>query len=99
MLGGYWLRVKSVVKTRTTVKRSVKVRYFAVLKEERGLGEETLDTEAETILDLYDELQARYGFGLPSSKIRVALKDEFVSFDTKIQDQADIIFVPPVAGG
>jgi sulfur-carrier protein len=88
-----------VVMTSKTVKRSVTVRYFAVLKEERGLAEETLDTAAETLLDLYEELKARYSFALPSSRLRVALKDEFVSFDTKVLDQAEIIFVPPVAGG
>jgi len=88
-----------VVMTSKTVKRSVTVRYFALLKEERGLAEETLETAAETLLDLYEELKARYSFALPSSRLRVALKDEFVSFDTKVLDQAEIIFVPPVAGG
>jgi len=88
-----------VVMKSDTLQKSVKVRYFALLREERGLGEETINTQAETLLDLYEELKGKYGFALPSSQLRVALKDEFVSFDTKVQDRADIIFVPPVAGG
>jgi sulfur-carrier protein len=99
MPGSYGPRVKSVVMTTNAIKRSVKVRYFALLREERGLGEETIDTSADTLLDLYQELQSTHGFALPASKLRVAIKDEFVSFDTKVEDQADIIFVPPVAGG
>jgi len=87
-----------VIKT-STVTKSVKVRYFALLREERGLAEETIETQAETLIDLYEELRARHGFALPASQLRVALKDEFVDFDTKIPNHADIILVPPVAGG
>ncbi len=87
-----------VIKT-NAVTKSVKVRYFALLKEERGLAEETIETQAETLLDLYEELRARHGFALPASQLRVALKDEFVAFDARVADQADIILVPPVAGG
>jgi molybdopterin converting factor small subunit len=85
--------------TTKTMIKSVKVRYFALLKEERGLADETIETKAETLLALYEELKARHSFTLPAAQLRVALKDEFVSFDTEVQDQADVIFVPPVAGG
>ena len=87
-----------VIKTSATIK-SVKVRYFALLKEERGLGEETIDTAAETIFDLYEELRARWGFALEAGALRVAINNQFVGFETKLCDQVEIIFVPPVAGG
>ncbi|MBS2009371.1 MAG: MoaD/ThiS family protein [Cyanobacteria bacterium SZAS TMP-1] len=79
--------------------QSVKVRYFALLKEERGLSEETIETSAATLRDLYQELQARHHFALGIDQLRVAVGDNFVDFDWKIQDQNVIIFVPPVAGG
>ena len=79
--------------------KTVKVRYFALLREERGLSQETLETGAQTLGELYNELQARHGFALALKQLRVAVKDEFVSFDTKISDHDDVIFVPPVAGG
>jgi len=79
--------------------KTVQVRYFAVLKEERGLGEESVQTEAETILALYEELKTKYNFVLPASRVRVAVKDEFVDFDSPLEDQSEIILVPPVAGG
>jgi sulfur-carrier protein len=87
-----------VAKTSTSVK-SVKVRYFALLREERGLAEETIETAAETLLDLYEELKARHAFALSADRLRVAVGDEFVAFDTSIKDNSEIIFVPPVAGG
>ncbi len=90
--------IKTNSKNDTAIK-SVTVRYFALLKEERGLGQETIETTAETVLDLYEELRARWGFALEAGRLRVAIKDEFVGFETKLCDQAEIIFVPPVAGG
>jgi len=79
--------------------RSVKVRYFALLKEERGLAEETIETRAESIADLYKELQARHKFALRAEQLRVAVGDDFVDFSSPLNDDDVIIFVPPVAGG
>ncbi|MBU6450506.1 MAG: MoaD/ThiS family protein [Cyanobacteria bacterium REEB67] len=79
--------------------KSLKVRYFALLREERGLAEETIETTAPTLRALYEELRGKHGFALPVERLRVAIKDDFVSFDTAIEDQCEIIFVPPVAGG
>jgi molybdopterin synthase sulfur carrier subunit len=92
------VEIKTIVDAVKTMK-SVKVRYFALLREERGLADETLDTSAYTLLDLYDELKATHGFALPASQLRVAVRDQFVSFETPLQDQDEIVFVPPVAGG
>ena len=44
----------------------VRVRYFAVLRDQRGLGEESVATEASTAAELYEELARRHGFTLPA---------------------------------
>jgi len=79
--------------------RSVKVRYFALLKEERGLAEETITTGAPTLLDLYIELQQRHNFALPAEQLRVAVDDAFVDFASPLREGDVVVFVPPVAGG
>jgi molybdopterin synthase sulfur carrier subunit len=81
------------------VNTTVRVRYFAILREQRGLGEETLTTEAATAADLYDELRARHGFMLPSERLRVAFNDDFRPWTTPLRDGDTLVFIPPVAGG
>ena len=79
--------------------KTVRVRYFALLREERGLVEETIVTKAATLRQLYDELRDKHGFALTSDQLRVAIKDAFVDFESACAEGSEIIFVPPVAGG
>ena len=37
--------------------KAVRVQYFAILREQRGVAEESLETEAATPADLYDVLR------------------------------------------
>jgi molybdopterin converting factor subunit 1 len=79
--------------------KNVRVRYFAVLREQRGLAEESLGTEALTAGELYAELRARHGFTLPAERVRAALNDEFASWSATVRDGDVLAFIPPVAGG
>lgn len=78
---------------------NVRVQYFAILREQRGLTEETLATAAATPAALYDELRARHRFTLPGERIRAAVNDEFVAATTPLRDGDRVVFIPPVAGG
>jgi len=75
------------------------VQYFAILREQRGLGQETLETSAATPDALYAELRARHGFTLPGDRIRAAVNDTFVAGDAPLHAGDRIVFLPPVAGG
>ena len=75
------------------------VQYFAILREQRGLTQETLTTAAATPTALYAELHARHGFTLPADRIRAAVNDEFVSASAPLHDGDRVVFIPPVAGG
>jgi molybdopterin converting factor subunit 1 len=75
------------------------VEYFALLREERGLDREELETEARTPGELYDELRARHGFRLSAAQVRVALDGEFARMDAPLHEGAEVVFIPPVAGG
>ena len=81
------------------MKKSVRVSYFAILREQRGLGTEEVSTEAATAADLYEELRARHGFTLPGSRVRVAVNDDFRPWTVALGDGDSLAFLPPVAGG
>jgi len=79
--------------------KTVKVRYFAVLRERRGLSEETLETTCETVGELVNELVGSLRLGLPVSLIRVAIGTEFVDDNAPIESGMELVLIPPVAGG
>jgi molybdopterin converting factor small subunit len=81
------------------VKKTVLVRYFAMLREQRGLAEEEVSTAAATAKELYDELRGLHGFTLPAGRIRVAINDEFGPWSSDIRSGDALAFLPPVAGG
>jgi sulfur-carrier protein len=78
---------------------SFSIRYFAILREQRGLDRETLATAAGTPRALYDELRTRHGFTLPADRVRAAVNGTFVSADAPLKGGEEIVFIPPVAGG
>jgi molybdopterin converting factor subunit 1 len=78
---------------------TVNIQYFAILREQRGLARETLATPAATAAALYEELRARHGFTLPVDRVRAALDEEFVAWETPLRDGQAVVFIPPVAGG
>lgn len=79
--------------------KTVKIRYYALLREERGVSTETVVTEAPTLAQLYNDIRARHGLTLPQERMSVAVNDNFASWTDKIEDNDVIVFVPPVAGG
>lgn len=81
------------------MKKTVRVRYFAILREQRGLDEERVVTGAATAGELYEELRTRHRFTLPMERLRVAINDEFGSWTAAFRDGDALVFLPPVAGG
>ena len=79
--------------------KRVRVQYFALLREQRGLAQESLVTEAATAGDLYEELRARHGFTLLSGQLRAAVNDEFAPWTAPLSEGDALVFLPPVAGG
>jgi len=77
----------------------LKIQYFASLREERGLSEETLRTQAENPAQLFQELAERHGITFPMDRLKVAINNEFASWKTHLSDGDTVVFIPPVAGG
>lgn len=79
--------------------KAINVQYFALFREETGLSEERIKTDAVTAGDLYDELRIEYSFRLPQDMVRAAINMEFQPMDTELKDEDHVVFIPPVAGG
>ena len=77
---------------------SIRIEYFAILREKAGKSAENLETGAITAGALFDELAARYDFPATSS-MKVAINDEFSDWNASLKDGDSIVFIPPVAGG
>jgi molybdopterin converting factor subunit 1 len=79
--------------------KTVEILYFGALREQRGCAEEHLETAAATPEELFEELRDRHGFSLTRPSLRVAVNDEFGSWQEPIQEGDRVVFIPPVAGG
>jgi molybdopterin converting factor subunit 1 len=79
--------------------KKINISYYAFLRDFANKSQETLETEAKTPKDLYQELKAKYDFNLCSSKLKVAINDEFCAMDMMLNDGDKVVFIPPVAGG
>jgi sulfur-carrier protein len=75
------------------------LQYFALLREQRGLRAETVETTAATPGRLYEELKAKYAFTLPGDRVRAAVNGEFVPAEAPLKTGDTVVFIPPVAGG
>lgn len=79
--------------------KNVTVIYFAQLGQQRGLTEESIQTDLANISELYQHLQKQHNFSLGYSHIRAARNEEFCSAQSCIEDGDTIAFMPPVSGG
>ena len=79
--------------------KNIHVQYFALLREERGCSQETLTTTASTLSKFYEELQGKYKLSLSPALLRVAVNDQFQSWDKELAHNDTVVFIPPVAGG
>ena len=79
--------------------KTITVRYFAMFRENAGVGEETLSLDVATTADVFAVTRERHGSSEPSGHCKVAVNDEMADWDTKVGDGDTILLFPPVAGG
>lgn len=79
------------------------VLYFAWVRERIGLPREEVESSAETVSELVDELVARedrYAAAFADrSALRVAIDQELSDFDAKLDGVREVAFFPPMTGG
>lgn len=82
---------------------TLRLLYFARLRERFGVAEESIEFEGVSVADLIATLQARGGVWAEElaagRAFRVAVNQEVVALDAAIPDQAEVAIFPPVTGG
>ena len=81
----------------------ITVRYFASVREHIGLSQESIDTQSVDLAALRNELINRgdnYSNGLSAGKaIRMAINQTVCNENTRLTENAEVAFFPPVTGG
>ena len=77
----------------------VNIEYFAKIREERGSSFDTLEVEPMSAKELYMLLKKKYKFSISFENLKVAVNEEFSSWDTMINENDTVVFIQPVAGG
>ena len=79
------------------------VLYFAWVRERIGVPKEKVETGANTVAALVEELKAReprYEAAFADlSALRVALDQELADFDAPLDGVREVAFFPPMTGG
>lgn len=83
----------------TQSEKTLHLQYFAQLKDIVGCDEETVTTSFSTASGLYEELRTRYPFPYKQKQLMLAINDEFMPWETPLQEGDNVVFMPPVAGG
>jgi molybdopterin converting factor small subunit len=79
--------------------KTITVRYFAMFREHAGLGEETLQLDAATAIDVFELTRNRHGSSEPTGHCKVAINDEMAEWTAAVNDGDTVLLFPPVAGG
>ena len=76
---------------------SIKVRYFASLKESIGRSEDELIFTGP--LTVYDVWQQTNPDKSRPNQVLVAVNMDYVDWDNLVKDEDEVAFFPPVTGG
>lgn len=81
------------------MKKKIRVGYYAILRQERGLAEEVIESEVTTVRELYHELKQRHAFKLSESQVKASVNSKISSWETHLNEGDAVLLIPPVAGG
>ncbi len=81
------------------VSKKISLKYFAVFRELAQKNSDEVETFAEDIRSLYEEVAEKYQFTLRFDQVRIAINEQFCLPDTQVRDGDTLVFIPPVAGG
>lgn len=79
----------------------VRVKFFAILRERAGTAEVTKEVaDSSTVADLWRTLQQDYPkLDVPGIRLLYAVNQNYVGLDHRLNDNDEVVFVPPVSGG
>ena len=82
----------------------MKIIYFAALRREIGVGEETVEPPAAiaTVAELRDWLKSRgpaHARALSAPRLMAAVNQDYAGMDSAVSAADEVAFFPPVTGG
>ncbi|MGA9575511.1 MAG: MoaD/ThiS family protein [Lysobacterales bacterium] len=76
-----------------------RVRYFALFREQAGCETETVDWSGGTVAELFRLMTSKHLALKAQAAALVAVNDEMSGWETVVNDDDEVLFFPPVAGG
>lgn len=77
----------------------IKVRYFALFREQTGCASENVDCAAGTAAELFQLMAEKHPSLKTEAAALVAINDEMAGWETSLVEADEVLFFPPVAGG
>jgi molybdopterin converting factor subunit 1 len=77
----------------------IKVRYFALFREQTGCAAETVDWPGGTAAELFQTMAGNHDALKMEAAALVAVNDEMTGWESVLKDGDEVLFFPPVAGG
>lgn len=77
----------------------VRVRYFALFREQAGCASESVDFPGGTAKELFQMMAAKHPPLSVQAAALVAVNDEMSAWEQAINEDDEVLFFPPVAGG
>jgi len=78
---------------------NVKVKYFALFREQTGVASESVDWPGGSAAELFQLMAEKHVGLLPEAAALVAINDEMAAWETSLKQGDEVLFFPPVAGG
>ena len=77
----------------------IKVRYFALFREQTGCASESVDCSVGTAAELFQLMSEKHSGLKTEAAALVAINDEMAGWETPLAENDEVLFFPPVAGG
>jgi molybdopterin converting factor subunit 1 len=77
----------------------IKVRYFALFREQAGLDSELIEFPGGTAIELFQMMAEIHSALKSEAAALVAVNDEMREWETVLVEDDEVLFFPPVAGG
>lgn len=80
---------------------NVRVKFFAMLRERAGVAEVSKEVvPGSSVADLWRQLRTDYPkLDVPGIRLLYAVNQNYVGLDHQLEDNDEVVFVPPVSGG
>ncbi len=79
--------------------KNIRVRFFAIFRENAGVETYQHQTRSETTMELFKEMTGIFpGLSIETAAL-VAINDTMAGWEQQLSDGDEVLFFPPVAGG